>query len=155
MELQDVYTYTGIGIVLILSIFIKIPKLELNVWGWLGKAIGKALNATVIERLDETDKKIDTLQEKLDRHIKTEEVAKVDAARTEILQFSDGLLDGKRNSKESFDQILRLIDVYERYCDTHTDYPNNQALLAIENIKRVYAKRLGKQDFAKPLAEES
>jgi len=150
MELTDIYTYTGAAIVLILSIFIKIPKLELNVWGWLGKAVGNALNKGVIERLDKTDEKIDKLQTDLDNHIKAEEVAKVDAARREILQFNDELLARRKHSKESFDQKLQLIDLYEDYCDKHENYSNNQALLSIENIKRVYKQSLKKGDFATP-----
>lgn len=149
MEFNDLYTYTGWGILLLLSIFIKIPKLELNVWSWLGRAVGKVLNGTVIDRLDATDKKLDTLKDELDKHIKAEEVAKIDSYRRSILQFNDEILANRRHSKETFDQNLQLIDAYEKYCDTHTDYPNNQALLAIENIKKVYAKRLDKHDFAK------
>lgn len=154
MELTDIYTYTGLGIVLILSIFIKIPKLELNVWKWLGKSIGNALNHDVIDRLDKTDKKIDDLKTDLDKHIKTEEVAKIDDCRTQILQFNDELIAKRSHSKETFDQKLFIIDKYEHYCESHPDYPNNQALLAIENIKKVYSRRLSKGDFARPDDEE-
>lgn len=154
MELTDIYTYTGIGVVLILSIFIKIPKLELNVWKWLGKSIGNSLNHDVIDRLDKTDKKIDDLKIDLDKHIKTEEAAKIDSHRRDILQFNDELLAQRKHSKETFDQELQIIDKYERYCDSHPDYPNNQALLAIANIKKVYSRRLEKGDFALPDDEE-
>lgn len=154
MELTDVYKYTGLGVVLVLSIFIKIPKLELNVWGWLGKAVGNALNKGVIERLDKTDEKIDKLQSDLDAHIKVEEVAKIDAARKEILKFNDELLANRKHSLESFDETLKLIDIYEDYCDKNPGYSNNKALLSIDNIKRVYKKRLAKGDFASPSDEE-
>ena len=30
---------------------------------------------------------------------------------------------------------------------THEDYPNNRAVLAIENIREVYKERLKKRDF--------
>lgn len=150
MELTDIYTYTGIGVVLILSIFIKIPKLELNVWKWLGKSIGNSLNHDVIDRLDKTDKKIDDLKTELDKHVKVEEVARIDDCRKQILQFNDEILARRRHSKETFDQNLLIIDKYEKYCDSHPDYPNNQALLAIANIKKVYSRRLEKGDFALP-----
>ena len=48
---------------------------------------------------------------------------------------------------KEFIEILADIDSYEKYCDTHPDYPNNRAGLAIENIKENYKERLKKHDF--------
>lgn len=42
---------------------------------------------------------------------------------------------------------LAKIDDYERYCEEHPEYPNNRAVLAIENIRAVYKERLKKRDF--------
>ena len=38
--------------------------------------------------------------------------------------------------------MLTKIDDYERYCEEHPEYPNNRAVLAIENIREVYKERL-------------
>lgn len=35
----------------------------------------------------------------------------------------------------------------ERYCKEHPEYENNRAVLAIQNIERVYSERLEKHDF--------
>ena len=43
--------------------------------------------------------------------------------------------------------MLAEIDAYERFCDDHPDYPNNRAVLAIENIRENYKERLKKHDF--------
>ena len=43
--------------------------------------------------------------------------------------------------------MLSEIDDYEEYCEGHPDYPNNRAVLAIENIREVYKERLKKHDF--------
>ena len=46
-----------------------------------------------------------------------------------------------------FRSVLAEIDAYERYCAEHPEYPNNRAILAIENIREVYRERLKKHDF--------
>ena len=55
MDLLDIFNKVaniGIPVVLIILLgLIKIPKLEINIWKWLGKAIGKAINADVMTRL--------------------------------------------------------------------------------------------------------
>ena len=58
--------------------------------------------------------------------------------RYRILRFNDEILHEEKHSKEHFDQILEDISRYERFCNTHPEYENNKAVLAIKNIKRVY-----------------
>ena len=92
--------------------------------------------------------KLDNLETKLDNHIKDDIVEGVNLSRKRILRFNDELLHKTpQHSKEHFVEILSDIDDYEHYCDTHPDYPNNRAVLAIENIKRVYAECLKNDDF--------
>ena len=58
--------------------------------------------------------------------------------RYRILRFNDEILHEEKHSKEHFDQVLEDISRYERFCNTHPEYENNKAVLAIKNIKRVY-----------------
>lgn len=58
--------------------------------------------------------------------------------RYRILRFNDEILHEEKHSKEHFDQILEDISRYERFCNTHPEYENNKAVLAVKNIKRVY-----------------
>ena len=58
--------------------------------------------------------------------------------RYRILRFNDEMLHEEKHSKEHFDQILEDISRYERFCNTHPEYENNKAVLAVKNIKRVY-----------------
>ena len=57
-----------------------------------------------------------------------------------ILRFNDEILHDQRHTKEHFDQILDDVTRYEKFCKDHPEYENNKAILAIENIKRVYKK---------------
>ena len=68
-------------------------------------------------------------------------------ARIRILSFSDEVRHAVKHSKESFDQINLDIDTYNHYCQSHPDYKNNRAVMAIANIERVYAKCLQGNDF--------
>lgn len=58
--------------------------------------------------------------------------------RYRILRFDDEIRHEIRHTKEHFNQILDDITKYNRYCNNHKDFPNDKAVFAIENIKRVY-----------------
>ncbi len=70
----------------------------------------------------------------------TIEEDKADVCRYRILRFNDEILHDVKHSKEHFDQVLDDITEYEQYCENHPEYENNKAVLAIENIKRIYQK---------------
>lgn len=130
-----------VGLLIIaLGSIIKIPKLEINVWSWLGRMFGRAINGEIME-------KVELMDEKLDAHIKAEEEENVRNIRQRILRFQDEILMGKKHSKEHFDEVLSDVDAYEKYCNTHPDYKNNKAVLAIETIKEVYADCIEEHSF--------
>lgn len=79
--------------------------------------------------------------------IKTDDRRTADHCRTQILHFNNELLRPIYHTKEEFVEVLAKIDDYERYCEEHPEYPNNRAVLAIENIREVYKERLKKRDF--------
>ena len=129
-----------IGILIILMGMVKIPKLELNIWNWLGRIIGRSINGEVMEQVKKLTSEVDTLK-------KEEELERARQARQRILRFNDEILFNKRHSKEHFDEILDDIDTYEAYCEAHEDYENNKAVLAISTIREVYKECLKDHDF--------
>ena len=52
-----------------------------------------------------------------------------DGPRAQILHFNNELLRPIRHTKEEFIEVLAKIDAYEKYCDSHPDYPNNRAAI--------------------------
>ena len=141
MEQFDAMIQTGaISILVILAGMIKIPKLEINVWNLIGRAIGRSINREVMDRVNALAKEVDELK-------KDEELERVRFARQRILRFNDEILFEKRHSKEHFDEILDDITLYENYCADHEDYENNKAVLAIGTIKEVYKQCLKTHDF--------
>ena len=129
-----------IGILIVLTGMVKIPKVELNIWNWLGRLIGRSINGEVMEHVKKLTNEVDTLK-------KEEELERARQARQRILRFNDEILFNKRHSKEHFDEILDDIDTYEAYCEAHEDYENNKAVLAISTIREVYKECLRDHDF--------
>lgn len=128
------------GLFIILIGTIKIPPLQINFWGWLGKAIGKAINGEVLSSVDKLTSDLDVFK-------KQQELENVRQSRQRILRFCDEILFDQRHSKEHFDEILEDIDLYEKYCREHKDYKNNRVGLAISTIRDVYARCLKTHDF--------
>ena len=141
IEQIDLLAQSGaIGLLVILLGLIKIPYLELNLWSWIGRAFGRAINGEIINEVKKIDKK-------LEEHMKEEEEERIRNIRQRILRFNDEILMSKKHTKEHFDEILSDIDAYEYYCDTHADYKNNKAVLAIDTIKEVYSDCIDEQNF--------
>ena len=123
--------------VIIAVCFIKIPKIELNIWGIIGKSINKDVTS-----------KVNTLKSEVSELKNDFEVHAVNSCRERILRFNSEIIsDNKIHNKEYYDEILSDIDKYEHYCLNHPDYPNNKALLSIENIKKTYSDLLERGDF--------
>lgn len=125
------------GIVIIAVCFIKIPKIELNIWGIIGKSINKDITS-----------KVNNLKSEVSELKNDFEVHAVNSCRERILRFNSEIMsDNKTHNKEYYDEILSDIDKYEHYCLNHPDYPNNKAMLSIENIKKTYSDLLERGDF--------
>ena len=145
----------------IAMLLVQISPIKLDPWSELGKffkwllgCIGRAANSSVLAKLEEVthaqqeaQKKLETLEARLDKHILTDARRDADKHRMEILQFNNTLLRNRKHTKEESIEILTNIDEYERYCEKDENYPNNRAVLAIENIREVYKERLKKHDF--------
>ena len=133
MSVQEILTGGG-GLLLVLMTLIQVAPVKINPWSWLAKAIGKAMGIEAIEK-------------KLDAHIDMDDRRTADGHRARILHFNNELLRNIGHTKEEFIEALTEIDAYEKYCDKHPEYPNNRAVLAIENIREVYKERLKRHDF--------
>nr|WP_325304649.1 hypothetical protein [uncultured Oscillibacter sp.] len=139
MQLKELITGGG-GLLLILLTLVQIAPIKINPWSAIAKAVGRAINADVTKELGE-------IKEKLDNHVTMDDRRTADGHRARILHFNNELLREVNHTEEEFNEVLAEIDAYERYCAEHPEYPNNRAIHAIGNIKRVYDERLQKHDF--------
>lgn len=139
MTVKDILMGGG-GLLVVLMSVIQLAPVKLNPWSALAKALGRAVNADLLKELADT-------RATLEKHIQIDDERNADAHRAKILAFNTELLRGQDHTREDFIEALSEIDFYEDYCRAHPEYKNNRAVLAIENIKRVYADRLRKHDF--------
>lgn len=106
----------------------------------VARSIGRAINGELMEKVDNLEKKV----EKMD---KDDRLQRAKDARTRVLRFGDELLHDVRHTKEHFDDVLRDITEYERYCDEHPEFENDQMHITAEHIKQTYHKCLREHSF--------
>lgn len=116
-------------VVLLAMTFLEVSKIKINPWSW----IGNLLNGGIIKKMEKIENDVADVKK---------EVAESSAvtSRYRILRFDDEILHKIDHTKEHFDQILLDIDVYEKFCESHPDFKNNLAVMAIKHIKEIYAK---------------
>ena len=139
MTFDKILACSGGGLFLLLTL-IQLAPIQINPWSATARWIGKAINGEVLGKLGK-------LEKQLDEHIDTDDKRDADSHRLEILRFNNELLRSVGHTKEEFIEVLAEIDAYEKFCTDHPDYPNNRAVLAIENIQENYKERLKKHDF--------
>ena len=115
----------GITLVAILSL-VQVAPIKINPWSALIRALGRALNAEVLDKINENE---------------------ASNARYRIIRFDDEIRHDVRHTEEHFNQIMTDITDYERYCREHPDYPNNKAVSAIAKIKKTYEKCRDENSF--------
>ena len=140
MTIQEILLSGGSGLLVLLTL-LEIAPIKINPWSKIGKTIGRAINAEVLEEQK-------AIRARLETHIQADDERNADMRRTRILRFNNELIREIPHTKEDFIDILADIDDYEAYCRAHPDYRNNRATHAISNIGRVYDARLEKHDFA-------
>lgn len=129
----------GVLVAFLVSLISGIAYLKKHLKDWIQGAVRDDFEAI--------DKKIDNIQSDLTRVKDDLDQEKADQARYRILRFSDEILQGKKHTQEHFNQILSMITEYERYANSHPQYPNGLAVAAITNIKRVNQKCFEEDSF--------
>ena len=94
----------------------------------------------IMDAIKALSAKVDTLEAKGDERFAI-------SSRVRILRFEDELQEGRKHSKDSWDQVMSDIDYYEEYCDQNPTFRNNQTIATVEHIQHGYRERLEKRDF--------
>lgn len=130
----------GLAGLLVSSIVVEVVPIRVNPWTWIFRKIGELINGEVTRQLTE-------ISRKLDAHINEDNKGDAKRERIRILRFADEVRQGKRHSKEHFNEILEDITEYNRYCAHHPEFPNDKASISIALIEDTYRMRLEKNDF--------
>lgn len=135
---------------------VSVKKLDMPVYKWARDwlnarldGLGKRLNAGLdskVSSLTETvavqSQILAQLSTELQEQKATADRRRADDYRREILRFNREIMEGAAPDRESYVEILAVIDRYDGYCTGHPGYPNSRATAAIENIKTHYQHRL-------------
>lgn len=134
---------------MLLLTLIQIAPIKVNPWTAVAKALGKPINADVLNELEEVKKTQRETKAQLDERIRVEDERHADTQREKILRFNVELMRSLPHTREDFIEILATMTAYEHYCEDHPDYKNKRAVHAMANIDRVYDERQKKNDFYK------
>jgi uncharacterized small protein (DUF1192 family) len=108
-------------------------------------------NAEVIKAIKELDAKINALDDKIERVDKKGDERDAVAARVRILRFADDLRfaesQGRKFSKDSWDQCQSDITTYSQYCEENPGFKNHQTVATVEFIDKGYRERLETNNF--------
>lgn len=77
----------------------------------------------------------------------SEEQKEARNSRRRILRFNDEIINRVKHSREFFDDVLDDVNAYEQYCRKNPDFQNGKAVMAIENIERVYRECMREGNF--------
>lgn len=138
---------SGTGILIILLTCIEITPIKLNPWSWIARHIGRAMNKEITEKVENLEKKIGDLEDKIDAEHESLDEYKARQSRMRILRFGDELRNKQLHTKEHFDDVMAEIDIYEMYCKTHPDFQNGISVQTIKFIRENYGRRLVNNDF--------
>lgn len=139
MSILEIMGYGG-GVTAVIMTLIQVSAININPWSFLARQFGRAVNQEVIDKVDCLEKKVTRMEQK-------QEESEAVQARVRILRFADEMQDGRKHTKEHYDQTMEDINVYEDYCREHPDFKNNIAVITIQYIKENYKERLEKHDF--------
>lgn len=139
METQEWVQWGAAGIVALMSL-IQIAPIKFNPWTAIGRWIGRAINGELIEKVNNLEKQLEVVEAKHDE-------SEAKSARVRILRFGDELYQGKKHSKEHFDNILDDITEYDTYCREHPDFKNERTKVTESVILNQYRECAEKHSF--------
>ena len=129
-----------IFILFIIGTVIQISPIKINPWdfllGWIGERFNSGIN-----------KKVGRLEKKIDQHIESSKNKDLKQQRQYIISFVDEGVNGKRHTKESFQNAIRACDAYEKYV-RQNDIENGVIVSSISAIRLKYEQHLINADFA-------
>ncbi|MBR2259748.1 MAG: hypothetical protein IJ899_20895 [Blautia sp.] len=97
-------------------------------------------NSEILKAIESLERKVDCVEYKIDEN---DTVSK----RVRILRFEDELQEGRRHSKDAWDQVMSDITGYCNFCSRNPGFKNDQTEATISHIRHGYEARLEKHDF--------
>lgn len=135
-------------IIVVVSACIEITPIKINPITWLVKWIGEKLNGDIKNQLDSVSSKLEQVSNQLNEVSDRVDKTEINDIRSTILDFANSCMNGRRHTQEEFAHILELYSQYEEKID-EKHMTNGQMDLAIDYIRRLYAKCQDEDSFLK------
>lgn len=119
---------------------LQVAPIKINPWTWIARAIGRAINAEVIDKFGKLENEVQTIKKNVEEH-------EAKSARVRILRFGDEILHDVKHSQEHFNQVLMDITEYEEYCSKHPEFRNNVTGITTKRIMETYERCLKDNNF--------
>lgn len=142
-------SYAAWGSVLLIGVtgLIQISPIKIDPWSKLARAIGRAINKDVIDKVNKLEADVAEIKEIGDSRDAKEDERHAKTLRRDILRFGDEIRHTPGHSKERFDDILLEITEYEAYCNSHPEFKNRMTTSTVKLIISVYEKYLEDDSF--------
>ena len=137
-----------VGFFAFVGIFIEISPIQINPISSLCKWIGNNINKDIKEELTQTKSIIDSVQIQLGKIREQQDRLELNDMRSQILDFSNSSMNGRRHTQEEFDHIIAVYGEYEDLIKSR-NLTNGKVDLAIAYIKDLYAECLRENSFLK------
>ena len=123
-----------IGILVVILSLVEISPIKLNPWKWL-KSI-----AMIPQNLNDLSNRLSDLEHEFndDRAFRW---------RSMIVNRGDRIQDGHKFRKEVWEDTIKTIGNYKKYCKSHPDFENELAIMTIEYLEKKYAEARDKNDY--------
>lgn len=150
VTLKQVFDFI-VGGIAVLSVMVEFSKkIPFHPWSFLLSQLGKALNSDLRTKLDELERRQDTINtavnelkqdmEKRFNESATEaDTKEAKRLRSRIIEFADSCRVHQKHTKTAFENITRDYDDYVAYCKKR-NIPNHFIDAEFEYIKEVYAE---------------
>lgn len=107
----------------ILSFIFEFTKIPINPWQWLFRGVSKALTSSLNDRLIEIEEErkqqyqeisdgLIALKNRINENERKSDERYVRDLRMKIIDFAGSIRNGKVNSREAFEEIMRVYDTY-------------------------------------------
>lgn len=135
-----------LAIVIFLSIFIEIVPIKVNPISAIFKWIGEITNKDVNEKLNNMSTKLEKVSDRINTIENRIDMIEVNNMRTQILDFANSCMNGRKHTKEEFEH---MIDLHTSYCDIIKEkgIVNGRMDLAYKYISELYVRCLNENSF--------
>ena len=108
---------------IVIGCFVQVSKIEINPWRWLSHGISDFITQDLNEKLERNEREriaqdkaimeaIEALHKRMDENQHKEDKRYVKQLRMRIIDFAGSIRNGKINSREAFEEIMRTYSDY-------------------------------------------